>query len=155
MLGSLRPTGRPIRPNRRNLRAILRALRIPDFLSPLSGRYFRSLVRVQVGEFVGAVRRTVFHPLLGTSMYCVYVLENAAGRFYVGQTSNITDRLDAHNAPLSDGVTYPRKHGPWQLVYTEYYPTRSEAMQRERYIKRMKSSRWIRRELLDRDSAGG
>jgi predicted GIY-YIG superfamily endonuclease len=30
-------------------------------------------------------------------MFCVYVLENPSGRFYVGQTENIVQRLKDHN----------------------------------------------------------
>ncbi|GAG24014.1 unnamed protein product, partial [marine sediment metagenome] len=57
-------------------------------------------------------------------------------------------RIDQHNAPLSEGVTYPRKNGPWQLVWHEQHPTRGEAMCRERQIKGKKSAHWVRRHLL-------
>jgi len=80
--------------------------------------------------------------------FYVYVLENAAGRFYVGQTDDVQQRLVRHNAPPEDGRRYTAKHSPWRLVWSEERGTRAEAMARERQIKSMKSARWIREHLL-------
>jgi predicted GIY-YIG superfamily endonuclease len=60
----------------------------------------------------------------------------------------LAERLRAHHAGLCEGVTYPRKHGPWRLVWCERHTTRAEAMAKERRIKSMKSARWIREHLL-------
>ena len=82
--------------------------------------------------------------------FWVYVLENEAGRFYVGQTDDLERRLVEHN---DDGPTrgkYTLKNGPWRLVWSEPHTTRASAMLRERAIKRMKSARWIRERLLHR-----
>jgi putative endonuclease len=79
--------------------------------------------------------------------FWVYVLENGQGRFYVGSTDDILRRLDQHNSP-GNGLRYTPKHGPWRLVWSEGYPTRGSAIRREREIKRMKSARWIRENLL-------
>ena len=81
-------------------------------------------------------------------MFYVYILENPQGRFYVGQTKDPRRRLDQHNATLAEGATYPRKHGPWRLVWQELHETRCSAMRREKQIKGMKSARWIREKLL-------
>lgn len=43
--------------------------------------------------------------------FWVYVLENAAGRFYVGQTDDLGRRLAQHNDPLADPRKYAVKHG--------------------------------------------
>ncbi|MBN1510785.1 MAG: GIY-YIG nuclease family protein [Phycisphaerae bacterium] len=80
----------------------------------------------------------------------MYVLENAAGRFYVGQTEDVELRVCRHNAPPENGRRYTAKHGPWRLVWSEEHGTRAEAMARERQIKSMKSARWIQEELLNR-----
>jgi len=91
-------------------------------------------------------------------MFYVYILENPQGRFYVGQTKDPRRRLDQHNATLAEGVTYPRRHGPWRLVWQELHETRSSAMRRERQIKGMKSARWVRERLLtprDDDTGSG
>ncbi|MBI5621773.1 GIY-YIG nuclease family protein [Candidatus Falkowbacteria bacterium] len=69
-------------------------------------------------------------------MYSVYILKSVHfGRYYIGQTQNITDRLRSHNAGKNSST---RKYRPWQLVYREEYATRSEAMQREKYLKSLK-----------------
>jgi putative endonuclease len=83
------------------------------------------------------------------TMFWVYILQNATGKFYVGQTDNLELRLANHNR--TDRVTgkFTRKHGPWTLVWSEAHPTRAAAMARERQIKGMRSSRCIREVLLN------
>jgi predicted GIY-YIG superfamily endonuclease len=80
--------------------------------------------------------------------FWVYVLENAAGRFNIGSTDDLDRRLARHNEQNDAGGRYTAKHGPWRLVWSEYHPTRGSAMRRETQIKRMKSARWIRENLL-------
>jgi len=82
----------------------------------------------------------------------VYVLENPAGRFYVGSTDDLLGRIEQHNpSPANyDGSKYTHKNSPWQLVYHESFQTRSEAMTREKFIKSRKSATWIRIHLLNR-----
>ncbi|MFN0138646.1 MAG: GIY-YIG nuclease family protein [Pyrinomonadaceae bacterium] len=81
-------------------------------------------------------------------MFWVYVLENPKGRFYIGQTSNLVNRLQAHNCTDTVDVHYTRKNVPWRLVWSEQHESRSSAILRERQIKRMKSAKWIRANLL-------
>ncbi len=66
-------------------------------------------------------------------------MRNPDGIFYTGQTQDIDARLERHNQGRSK---YTRDKGPWELVYTEDYETRSEAVRREKQIKK-----W-RRELI-------
>jgi predicted GIY-YIG superfamily endonuclease len=82
-------------------------------------------------------------------MYWVYILQNPAGRFYVGQTDDLSTRLANHNRTDVLAGKYTRKNGPWTLVWSELHPTRSAAMERERQIKSMKSAQWIRKNLLN------
>jgi len=82
----------------------------------------------------------------------VYVLESEAGRFYVGQTDDLNRRIGQHNGTVPANGKYTLKSGPWRLVWHEVHPTRASAMMRERQIKRMKSARWIREQLLERSS---
>ena len=81
-------------------------------------------------------------------MYWVYILQNPQGRFYIGQTHDLSTRLAGHNRTDKVGGRFTRKHGPWQLVWSEEHLSRSSAMARERQIKAMKSARWIRECLL-------
>ncbi len=81
----------------------------------------------------------------------VYIVENAQGGLYIGSTSNLDRRLSQHNdkAAKCGGSKYAPLRGPWRLVWSEAWPTRGQAVQRERQIKRMKSAHWIRSHLLN------
>lgn len=62
-------------------------------------------------------------------MYYVYILESIpSGRFYVGATQNIENRLRKHNAGHSHATKGFR---PWRLLHVEEYPTRRDALMRE------------------------
>lgn len=68
--------------------------------------------------------------------YFVYILRSLKdGRFYIGQTNNISDRIERHN---SGQVTATRNRRPLEIVYTETFATRAEAMRREKYLKSLK-----------------
>jgi len=88
----------------------------------------------------------------GTGPFWTYVLENAAGRFYVGSTGDLNRRLAEHNDPDREKSKHTPKHGPWKLVWAESQPIRADAVRRERFIKSRKSAAWIRRYLLGRAS---
>ncbi len=81
-------------------------------------------------------------------MFEVYILENPAGRFYVGSTDDVARRVAEHNDAARGHKTFTHKNGPWRLVWSEVHPNRASAVARERYIKGMKSARWIREHLL-------
>ncbi len=76
-------------------------------------------------------------------MFWVYILRSeSSGRFYVGQTEDLSDRLTRHK---EGRVPATRARGPWTLVYKEEMPTRSEACRRELEIKKQKSRDYIAR----------
>ncbi|MCI0473508.1 MAG: GIY-YIG nuclease family protein [Ignavibacteria bacterium] len=80
-------------------------------------------------------------------MFCTYILESSkTGEFYIGQTNNIQSRIAQHNSGLSKAT----KHGmPWKLIYVESFITRSEAIRRERYLKRLKSRKANKKTLKE------
>jgi predicted GIY-YIG superfamily endonuclease len=82
-------------------------------------------------------------------MFWVNIIENSAGKLYVGQTDDLEVRLANHNRSDKMAGKFARKNGPWTLVWSEPHASRSSAMARERQIKSMKSSRWIRNHLLN------
>ena len=82
-------------------------------------------------------------------MFWVYILENLKGKFYVGQTQNLAQRLQDHNRTDCFEGHFTRKNGPWKLVWYEAHSSRSSAVLKERQIKGMKSAKWIRANLLD------
>ena len=73
--------------------------------------------------------------------YFVYILySEKRDRFYIGFTSDINSRLLKHNS----GSTTSTKSGiPWELVYSEEYVTKTEALKREKAIKKKKSRKYI------------
>ncbi len=79
----------------------------------------------------------------------VYILQNPAGRFYIGHTQDLQTRLRNHNRTDQLYGKFTRKNGPWKLAWSEVHPTRAAAQQRARQIKAMKSARWIRQTLLN------
>jgi len=65
--------------------------------------------------------------------YYIYILKSSTtGKLYTGSTQNLEARLKAHNDGLSP---YTKGRGPWELMYSEEFPTRSEAMKREKFLK--------------------
>ncbi len=74
-------------------------------------------------------------------MYYVYIIySKKRDSFYVGYTANINSRITKHNA----GATISTKSGiPWKLVYSEQYVTKTEAIKREKAIKKKKSRKYI------------
>ena len=71
----------------------------------------------------------------------VYVLRSqSTGRFYVGHTENLANRISEHNNNRTASI---KNRGPWEIFYSEEFATRSEASRREREIKGMKSRSYI------------
>jgi predicted GIY-YIG superfamily endonuclease len=81
-------------------------------------------------------------------MFRVYILQNPTGTFYVGQTEHLDSRVASHNRTDKIAGKFTRKNGPWTLVWSEQHQSRASAMAREREIKRWKSSKTIRVNLL-------
>jgi putative endonuclease len=68
-------------------------------------------------------------------MFVVYAIYNSdADKIYIGQTSDIDERLRLHNEHTFKGFT-SRFRGEWKLVYKEPVATRSEALRREKQLK--------------------
>ena len=74
-------------------------------------------------------------------MYTVYILHSESlGRYYIGYTNNLPRRLSEHNRIRGK---YTDIGIPWVVVYTETFVAKREAMDREKYIKSMKSKNFI------------
>jgi len=67
--------------------------------------------------------------------YRCYLIQNANGKRYIGLAENVAVRLQDHNAEIS---TYTAKHGPWELQWTSYEMTLSEARKVENLLKKQK-----------------
>lgn len=67
--------------------------------------------------------------------HIVYMLKCKDDTFYTGYTNNLEKRLKLHEN--GKGAKYTRGRGPFQVVYTESFPTKKQAMQREYKIKQL------------------
>ena len=65
----------------------------------------------------------------------VYILRCHDRTYYTGITTDLTRRLDEHNAGL--GAKYTRPRRPVVMVYSEPAPSRSAAAGREYRIKKL------------------
>ncbi len=74
-------------------------------------------------------------------MQYVYVLRSQKdGDFYIGCTQDLRERVKLHNARK---VTSTRLRVPFKLIYYEAYLHKSDAFDRERYLK----TRWGRNHI--------
>lgn len=64
-----------------------------------------------------------------------YMLRCADGSLYTGYTTDLENRIKAHNE--GKGAKYTRLRGPVELVYYETHSSKEEAMRREALIKQM------------------
>ena len=73
--------------------------------------------------------------------YFIYILQSSkTNHYYIGSAADPYERLVRHNA----GATPSTKSGrPWKIVYTEIFQCKTDALKREIYLKRMKSSLYL------------
>ena len=82
--------------------------------------------------------------------YHMYIIRSEKdGRYYIGQTKDPEERLTRHNLGHSKATKAKR---PWEIVYTEEFATRAEAVQRENELKQKKNKKFIE-ELVNRGVA--
>ena len=65
--------------------------------------------------------------------YRVYVLQNGAGKYYIGLSDDVSRRLNEHNSGVS---RWTRGRGPWSLVWSSDELCLSEARKLENKLKR-------------------
>ena len=68
-------------------------------------------------------------------MNFVYMLRCGDGSLYTGWTNDLQRRLAAHRS--GKGGKYTRSRLPVELVYSEEFETKQQAMSREWHIKRL------------------
>jgi len=67
--------------------------------------------------------------------YYVYVILCVDGSFYTGYTKNIDARIKLHES--GKGARYTRMHKPQKIAYLELFESRTQAMKREKAIKKL------------------
>lgn len=68
--------------------------------------------------------------------FYVYILKTSSNTLYIGQTDNIERRVEDHRSKTKRSAKYMRYFKSFELVYSEQYKTRSEAMKREAELKK-------------------
>ncbi|KKS26023.1 MAG: Excinuclease ABC C subunit domain protein [Parcubacteria group bacterium GW2011_GWC2_42_6] len=72
-------------------------------------------------------------------MYYVYLIQCEDESIYTGITNNLERRFKEHADKI--GGHYTRAHKVKKILYSEKYPTRSDALKREAQIKSWKRER--------------
>jgi len=80
-------------------------------------------------------------------MFTVYAIMSAgSGKIYIGQTENIERRLNQRNAEGQEHLSKFTKQnkGPWKLIHSEQFASRSEALKREKQLKSYRGRQFIK-----------
>ncbi|MFD1672836.1 GIY-YIG nuclease family protein [Agrilactobacillus yilanensis] len=79
-----------------------------------------------------------------------YVLKCKDGSFYAGFTTDVKKRVATHNA--GKGAKYTRSHRPVTLLYFESFTTKTQALQKEAWFKKLtraKKEAYLRDKKID------
>ena len=84
------------------------------------------------------------------STFYTYILySEKIDKYYIGYSADLEKRIKKHN----EGGTQSTKNGiPWKIVYFESFDNKSDAIKREKYLKRMKSRKYIVELIIKRSS---
>lgn len=69
-------------------------------------------------------------------MFSVYIVGCSDGSFYIGYAKDVLRRIDVHNKGKL-GAKYTKSRRPVTLLFYEGGFTKSEAMKRENYLKKL------------------
>ena len=78
-------------------------------------------------------------------VHYVYILKCGDGKYYHGYTKDLKKRLRQHQSGESHPTSYRL---PVELVYFETYPSKTEAMQRERRLKNGRTRKETKEKLI-------
>ncbi|KAA3614750.1 MAG: GIY-YIG nuclease family protein [Calditrichaeota bacterium] len=78
-------------------------------------------------------------------MYWTYVIYSSRNdSFYIGHTNNLDDRIKRHNQNRNK---YTSGKGPWELMFSKEFETRTEAMSFEKRLKGFKNPTYLIKNL--------
>jgi len=67
------------------------------------------------------------------SEYFTYIILTSNGKYYVGHTNNLENRVDYHTKGL--GANFTAQNKPIRLTWSQKFSTEIEAIKREHQIK--------------------
>lgn len=75
----------------------------------------------------------------------VYAIHNKKhNKIYIGQTTDIEERLKLHNNKFFTNSYTSRFDGTWTLIYTEKVKDRAEALRREKQLKSYRGREFVK-----------
>ena len=78
------------------------------------------------------------------NVYKVYVIYNEkVQKFYIGQTKDLCERLRMHNEKILKSYT-SRFEGTWKVIHVENFPSRRDALIREKQLKSYQGRQFIK-----------
>jgi putative endonuclease len=78
-------------------------------------------------------------------MYSVYaILNQKHNKIYIGQTQDLTNRMELHKEKVFSNSYTARFDGEWELIYSETFETRKEALIREKQLKSYQGRQFIK-----------
>ena len=81
------------------------------------------------------------------NMYYTYILQSEpSGKLYIGQTNHLESRVNLHNSNKNFST---KNKGPWKLLYSKEFETRSEAMNFEKKLKSIKNKEYLLEKIKD------
>ena len=98
------------------------------------------LVRTQYPPHQALLVFIVFSYYLEDMFYTYVIYSISRNRYYVGSTSNLQERLLKHN---TNHKGFTGKANDWEIVHSEEFPSKEEALAREKQIKSWKSRKMI------------
>jgi putative endonuclease len=76
----------------------------------------------------------------------VYIIESLSSQqWYFGYSTDLDRRLEGHNNGLNKST---RGRGPWKFIFIREFPSKSEAMEFERYLKKTRNKDYISAKFL-------
>jgi putative endonuclease len=79
--------------------------------------------------------------------FIVYILKSELDdTYYIGYTIDLNRRLSEHNSGKSK---YTSGKMPWKVVYYERFPTRTEALKREKFLKKQRNRTFYEKLIHD------
>jgi len=77
-------------------------------------------------------------------MHHVYVIENEKKNWYIGYSTNVRQRVTAHNNHKNIS-TAKAKH--WKLIYCESYTEKMDALGREKFLKSGSGWKFLKKQM--------
>ncbi|EKE28605.1 MAG: Excinuclease ABC, C subunit [uncultured bacterium (gcode 4)] len=78
-------------------------------------------------------------------MWKLYIIENPELKLYIWVTGDLDKRIKSHNSDITKDWT--KNKWPWELIYTEEYEIKCEALKREKTLKSLKAWQRIKKIL--------